>query len=113
MHGSGSALATPGVYIRRGTEPDGPGSDPFSTLLIGSFPSTIGVSARTILRASVGCRSHNFGCPEPANMSNKFLTWVSSCTDFLPPKANWLAADQMFSDFYLTRSRKSNAHTNC
>ena len=49
--------------MRKGNAHSGPGREPFSIFPIGSFPSTICVSARAILRASAGGRSHIFGCP--------------------------------------------------
>jgi hypothetical protein len=85
MQASGSASADAGVYMRKGNGPSGPGRKPFSIFPIGSFPSTICVSARAMSRACAGGSSHIFGCPEFANISNKFLTCVSSCTAFSRP----------------------------
>src|ERR1700674_4703769 len=65
--------------MRKGSGPDSPGNDPFSSSPIGSFPSTSVGSQRANLRASVGGSSHIFGCPEAASVSNKPLTCVSSC----------------------------------
>ena len=50
--------------MRKGNGPSGPGRRPFSIFPIGSFPSTICVSARAISRACPGGSSHIFGCPK-------------------------------------------------